>query len=220
MSEVTVVDYGTGNMFNVVCALRHCGMDVNVTPSPSEVGNAKRLILPGVGAFGEGMIELRRQGLVDPLIQHAKAGKPLLGICLGMQMLLDESEEFGLHEGLRIIPGRVVRIPDSGTDGRPHPVPHVGWSELLLPRNLSDNDWSASLLDGIAPQNSVFFVHSYYGQRIPTDYLMADCHYHGRDLPAVIRKGSVYGVQFHPEKSGPVGLKIIKNFLSLGDRSS
>lgn len=209
--HVTVVDYGIGNLFSVCHALDNAGARVELTADAGRIDAAERLVLPGVGAIADGMDGLKRCGFIGPIQELVARGRPFLGICLGMQMMLDESEEFGLHQCLGLIPGRVVPIPTTGTDGKAHRIPHIGWNELVRPEGA---DWSDTLLAGIPEQTSVYFVHSYLS--VPTDPVnrLADCLYNGLVLSAAIRIGNAVGTQFHPEKSGPAGLLMLRNFLS------
>lgn len=216
--QVTIVDYGMGNLFSVARALEKCGAESVLGAKPETVHKAQCLVLPGVGAFKNGMEGLAQRGLIEPLREFAGSGKPFLGICLGMQMLFDMSEEFGQHVGLGVIPGRVVAIPPTGVDGRPHKIPHIGWNELIRPE--STPDWENGLLRGLTSPCSVYFVHSFTA--IPADprHQLANCLYNGCVVSAAVKSGAVYGCQFHPEKSGLVGLRIVKNFLSLCKDSS
>lgn len=209
---VTVVDYGMGNTFSVRCAFEQCGADVCLTAEPGRILDARRLVLPGVGAFGDAIGELRARQLVEPLREYARRGGHFLGICLGMQMMLDASEEFGEHEGLGMIAGRVVPIPRVSPSGRPHKVPHIGWNDVRRPGTV--RGWAGSILDGVADGASVYFVHSYTASPDDEKHRLADCDYGGCRISAVIRAGNLYGCQFHPEKSGEVGLAIIRNFLA------
>jgi imidazole glycerol-phosphate synthase subunit HisH len=211
--RVTVLDYGVGNLFSVRRALEHCGAEVLFATDPGGIAAAERLVLPGVGAFADGMQGLRERGLPDPVREYAASGRPLLGICLGMQLLLSQSEEFGAHEGLGLIPGRVVAIPPAGLDGRAHKIPHIGWSRLLLPQGL--RSWEGSILSGIREDEAVYLVHSFTGVPESVSHRLADCLYDGCLIAAAVRSGNVYGCQFHPEKSGPVGLRILAAFLAL-----
>ncbi|MBF0371191.1 MAG: imidazole glycerol phosphate synthase subunit HisH [Magnetococcales bacterium] len=212
MAQVTVVDYGAGNLLSVRRAFEHFGAEVVVTGEAGQIASAERLVLPGVGAFGKGMAELRGRGLVPAILTYASEARPLLGICLGMQMLLDESVEFGSHSGLGLIPGKVVPIPAQGRDGKPHCIPHIGWNGLVHPV-LGDQDWQGTVLEGIAPGSHAYFVHSFMALPDHPAHRLADCIYHGLDITGVIRKGNVTGCQFHPEKSGEIGLRIIEGFL-------
>jgi imidazole glycerol-phosphate synthase subunit HisH len=210
---VTVVDYGVGNLLSVARAFEQAGARVRLADRASEIAHAEVLVLPGVGAFADGMAELRNRRLDAPVADFAKSGKPLLGICLGMQMLLSASDEFGEHAGLGIIPGRVRAIPPVGTDGQPHKIPHIGWNALRFPRETTN--WDETLLHGTEPGTAVYFVHTYTADPDNPAHRLADCHYDGQVISAAIRDGLVFGCQFHPEKSGPAGLRILARFLSL-----
>ena len=210
--QVTVVDYELGNLLSIRQAFEYCGADVVITDLPEIIINAKRLVLPGVGAFEDGMSGLRKKNLLEPIRRYVDMRKPLLGICLGMQMLLDSSDEFGFHEGLKLIPGTVTAIPATKVDGMPHKVPHIGWNELV-PAGAKEN-WEGTILDGIAPASSAYFVHSFTAVPLNPNHRLADCYYDGRLVSAVISSGNVWGCQFHPEKSGSIGLRILNNFLA------
>ncbi len=207
--EVVVIDYGVGNLLSVQRGLEHCDVDVVVTADPQVILNAQRVVLPGVGAFANAMAALHERGLVDVIRSVAARGTPLLGICLGMQLLLDESEEFGVTTGLSIIPGRVVAIPATTSDGQSQKIPHIGWNELQPSENAH---WEGSVLQGIRPGEAVYFVHSFQANPNDPADRVADCIYGGHRIPAVIRHGQVSGCQFHPEKSGKTGLSILANF--------
>ncbi len=209
--QVTVVDYGIGNLFSVRRALERCGGEVTLSSDPTVLERAERLVLPGVGAFAGGMQGLGERGLVEPIRRFAASGRPLLGICLGMQMLATASEEFGIHAGLGLIPGRVVAVPGRDVDGRPHKIPHVGWTALRAPR---DAAWRDSLLADTPEGTSVYLVHSY--AVVPDDaaHRLAHCEYGGHAVCAAIARGRITGFQFHPEKSGEAGLLILQRFLT------
>ncbi|MBF0613143.1 MAG: imidazole glycerol phosphate synthase subunit HisH [Magnetococcales bacterium] len=213
MKRVTVVDYGLGNLLSVRRAFEQCGAEVTISHSPVTVETADHLVVPGVGAFGKGMWGLRQNGLDLAIHQHVASGRPLLGICLGMQLLLDESDEFGVHSGLGLIPGRVVAIPSHGPDGSSHPIPHMGWNALHSPPG--SPGWQGSLLSGIAQGEYCYFVHSFMANPHHSSHRLADCQYNGIAISAVIAKENILGCQFHPEKSGTVGLTILNTFLSL-----
>lgn len=211
--KVTVIDYGLSNLRSVQNAFAHCGAETVLTSSPADVRAAEALVLPGVGAFRDGMAGLERLGLVEVIRQKATEGTPLLGICLGMQMLFDASEEFGTYSGLGLIPGRVVKIPDTDLQGHPQKVPHISW-DPLFPAG-GQTDFSGTVLAGVTPGQECYFIHSYEAKPSHEEDRLADTRYGGRSVCAVAAHGVVVGCQFHPEKSGPVGLSIISQFLNI-----
>jgi imidazole glycerol-phosphate synthase subunit HisH len=213
MYDTAVIDYGVGNLLSVRRGLEHCGASVEVTADHKAILTAPRVILPGVGAFANAMKELRRQGLDEVVLDIVSRGTPLLGICLGMQMLLDESEEFGKTEGLGLIPGSVVPIPSTTMDDQPQKIPHIGWNSLLLPKGFEN--WDNNILQEVYPNESVYFVHSFMAIPSNPEHSIANCLYGGIQITATIERNNVYGCQFHPEKSGEVGLKVLKQFLLL-----
>ncbi|MDF2439443.1 MAG: imidazole glycerol-phosphate synthase subunit HisH [Abditibacteriota bacterium] len=208
---VTVIDYGIGNLFSVSRAIEHCGAEVHLTDSIEEIANAERLVLPGVGAFEDGMQGLAERKLIEPIREYAESGRPFLGICLGMQMMLDVSEEFGVHKGLGLIPGRVQAIPTTGADGQPHKIPHIGWNGLVEAPQAEE--WNRTILRDVKVGDAVYFVHSFTPVPEQAEHRLADCVYDGLALAAVIKAGNLYGCQFHPEKSGDVGLSIFQQFV-------
>lgn len=210
---VTIVDYGIGNIFSVTRAFEHCGAEVLLTDNPQDILAATSLVLPGVGAFSNGMNGLRERDLIEPLREYAASGKPLLGICLGMQMLFTGSTEFGEHSGLNIIEGRIIPIEPLTAEGTPLKVPHIGWSELQ--QAVDGPEWEISILKYVNGQEHCYFVHSLTA--VPDDerHRLADTYYGSSRISAAVAKGNVYGCQFHPEKSGAIGLKIIKGFLEI-----
>ncbi|RME88517.1 MAG: imidazole glycerol phosphate synthase subunit HisH [Anaerolineae bacterium] len=200
---IALVDYGVGNLHSVAKALREVGARVEITSVPEVILQASAVVLPGVGAFGDGMAGLRNRGLITALREVVRRGVPLLGICLGMQLLFQESEERGRHAGLGFLEGRVVTFsPAPG-----HKVPHTGWNQLWPTRE-------NPLLHGIHSGEFVYFNHGYYCLARPEDTL-AETDYIVR-YPSVVGKGRVYGIQFHPEKSQRVGLHILRNFVERG----
>lgn len=211
-AEVAVIDYGMGNLLSVRRGLEYCGATVVMTADPAVILSASRVLLPGVGAFADGMKELRRQGLDAVVREVAARGNKLLGICLGMQMLLDESEEFGVTGGLGLIPGRVIPIPAASTEGHLLKTPHIGWSGLILPKG--QGNWANTPLREIQSGESAYFVHSFMARPSDPAHQIANCIYGGHPIVAAIGNGNVFGCQFHPEKSGTVGLKILKSFLT------
>lgn len=213
MVEIAVIDYGAGNLLSVRRGLEHCGAKVTVTSDREAILAAPRVVLPGVGAFGNAMKELHRLDLVEPIKKVAASGKPLLGICLGMQLLLDESEEFGLTEGLGLIAGRVVPVPRQAIGGEAQKVPYIGWSGLQPAQ--SSPRWDATILRGVAPGDAVYFVHSFMAEPRDPAHRIADREQGGQRMAAVVGTGNIAGCQFHPEKSGEVGLSILRAFCAM-----
>ena len=199
---IAVVDYGVGNLFSLVSSLKAVGADAVVTGDADVLRNADKIILPGVGAFGDAAEKLRATGLDRVIIEEAKAGKPLLGICLGMQLLLERSFEYGEHKGLGLIEGDIV--PISNVIPADLKIPHIGWNALKFTENKSP------LFKYINEGDHVYFVHSYYGANCAKDTVAVSEY--GAELTAAVARGNVMGCQFHPEKSGEVGLKILKAF--------
>lgn len=212
-SDVVVIDYGMGNLLSVRRGLEHCGASVEVSSDPEVIHNAARVVLPGVGAFADAMAELQRLQLDEVVREVARRGTPLLGICLGMQLLLDESQEFGHAAGLGLIPGEVVPIPALQADSSPLKVPHIGWNALCLPEGRQD--WGNTLLQDIKPGETVYFVHSFMAQPKDPAHRVAECRYGNLPICASIGSNNIYGCQFHPEKSGETGLRILGRFLTL-----
>lgn len=208
LTPVTVVDYGRGNLFSIGQALRHLGAAPDLTDDPAAVASASRIILPGVGAFGDAMESLRRRDLAAPLREAAARGTPLLGICLGMQMFTTASEEFGRHEGLNLVPGTVRRMPDAPDGPSSVRIPNVGW------RRLDPRPASPLAMSGLADA-MVYFVHSYALWPDDPVHVEATTDVNGTAVPAACRNGSIVGWQFHPEKSGPAGLALLGWFLGL-----
>jgi glutamine amidotransferase len=210
-NRIAIVDYGVGNLYSVRRAVEHCGgNDVVVSADPAVILAADRVILPGVGAFEDGMRGLRERALLEPIVALARAGKPLLGICLGMQMLATSSEEFGHHAGLDLIPGNVVPIPRQTSDGRSMKVPFIGWTPIEC-----DNAESrlGSCLASHPTSAAVYLVHSFHVIPSSANHLLASYAFGGHRVTAAIRKDNITGLQFHPEKSGRVGLEIMRTFV-------
>jgi imidazole glycerol-phosphate synthase subunit HisH len=195
---IAIVDYGLGNLGSVTKAFRHVGAPVTLTGDADRLQEADALVVPGDGAFATAMDELRRRGLLGVLRDAVSAGRPFLGICVGMQLLFEESEEHGCHAGLGFLRGSVKRFGDALV------VPHMGWNRLRQTR-------PDPLLAGVADGSHVYFVHSYYCDARPED-TVAEADY-GLGFPAIVRSGSVVGMQFHPEKSQAIGLRLIANFV-------
>ena len=200
---VAIVDYGVGNLFSLKSSFAVIGAEVTVTSDPAVLAKADHILLPGVGAFGDAAAKLRCAGLDQVLIRLAKQGKPLLGICLGMQLLFDRSFEYGEHAGLGLISGSVV--PMAGVIPADYKIPHIGWNALHIQKE-------NPILSQIKEGDCVYFVHSFYGADC-SDAIIATAEY-GAELTAAVAYKNVYGCQFHPEKSGSVGLSILKAFVN------
>ena len=201
---IAIIDYGVGNLFSLESSFAAIGAEVTVTADPSILRQADKLLLPGVGAFEDAAKKLRQSGLDDLIKELAAEGKPLLGICLGMQLLFDESYEYGCHKGLGLIPGGVKPIAD--VIPKDLKIPHIGWNALLFQKD-------CPIFREIKEGDCVYFVHSFYATSCE-DFTVATAEY-GVPLTAAVAKDNIYGCQFHPEKSGAVGLKILKAFAEL-----
>ena len=200
-----IVDYGMGNLGSVTRALAELGADAFIAENPGQLPMADRLILPGVGSFVDGMANLAEHNWVEPIREHVRAGKPVLGICLGMQLLASSGSEGGEHAGLDLIPGKVNRLDILGCSQR---IPHVGWNNVRLAAETS------GLFAGIPNGTDFYFVHSFAFQATDTCNVLADVEY-GIPFPAAIARDNVFGTQFHPEKSSKAGFRLLKNFLEL-----
>jgi len=209
-ADVTIVDYGVGNLLSVQRAFENCGATVEITSNPEIIMESNRLVLPGVGAFPKAMKALENLNLIKVIFDYGQSNKPLLAICLGMQLLMDTSNEFGLSTGLGLISGKVIAIPKVSVVGETLKIPNIGWKNLLYSDNT--NSISESILKNLEYVSSVYFVHSFMVQTSNPDHQLAHISYGGNIITAVIKKGKITGCQFHPEKSGTVGLQILKNF--------
>lgn len=210
-TEVAVIDYGAGNLLSVRRGLEHCGARVTLTADPQRILAAEHVVLPGVGAFGSAMQALEALGLVAVLRELARRQTPLLGICLGMQLLLEESEEFGHTKGLGLIPGRVVPLPSKSLAGEVLKIPEIGWNALQP--SAGSPGWHGTLLQDCRPGQAVYFVHSFMALPTQDVHRLADYDFGGHAIAAVIRKDGTTGCQFHPEKSGEVGLEVLREFI-------
>ena len=205
---IAVIDYGVGNLFSLTASLKYLGAETVVTNRSEDIEKADRIILPGVGAFEDAAAKLRATGLVDTIMKETAAGKPLLGICLGMQLLFEESHEYGVHKGLGLIKGTVAYIDEDLkkqgiTDLK---VPHIGWNAL-------DFKEDEPLFKYIKQGDCVYYVHSFYGRDCEESTIATSMY--GIKITGAVRNGSVYGTQFHPEKSGDVGLNILRAFMEV-----
>ncbi len=201
---IAIVDYGVGNLFSLKSSFAAIGEEVIVTADADVLRQADKIILPGVGAFEDAAKKLRATGLDRVIVEQARSGKPLMGICLGMQLLFDKSYEFGEHEGLGLIPGAVRPVSD--VIPAEYKIPHIGWNPLNIKKE-------SPLFSGIQPGDCVYFVHSFYAAECD-ESVIATSEY-GAELTAAVQKGNVFGCQFHPEKSGNVGLNILKAFAQM-----
>jgi len=205
---IAIIDYGMGNLRSVQKGFERIGFAAEVTADPARLLEAEKIVLPGVGAFRDCIHNLQQGGFVEPILQVIAEGRPFLGICLGLQLLFTESEEFGLHKGLGVIPGRVVRFPEGMQEqGEKLPVPHMGWNQISLKAE-------TPLFNNIADGSNVYFVHSYYVKPDDPTVVAATCNY-GLEFCAAIRKDNVMATQFHPEKSQGIGLQMLKNFAEM-----
>lgn len=203
---INIIDYEMGNLRSVEKAFESLGFAVRVSADPSDIKTADKVVLPGVGAFRDCINNLRNGGFVEPLLEHIEAGKPMLGICVGMQMLFDVSEEFGQHQGLGLIPGKVVRFPAGMIEnGERLKVPHMGWNNISIKQH-------SPLFTGIDDESFVYFVHSYYCAAENSADIAATCRYGDVEFCASIWRENIMATQFHPEKSQTVGLNIFRNF--------
>jgi glutamine amidotransferase len=204
MGMIGIVDYGLGNLASVAGAVEKLGLEPLVSADPAALAEAEKIILPGVGAFGDGMRNLRERGLVAPLTRLVREqARPILGICLGFQLLAEESEEFGHHEGLGWLPARVRRLAPSDATFR---IPHVGWNGMTQKRR-------DVLFDELSPDSLFYYVHSFILEARDPNIVVGTCNY-GETFAAVVHSNNVFGTQFHPEKSQLAGLKLFNNFLA------
>ena len=203
---IAIVDYGVGNIFSLYSSFAYIGADVHLTSDKDEIRHADKIILPGVGAFGDAALKLSESGLSEVLISEARKGKPLLGICLGMQMLLEKSYEYGEHRGLGLIRGNITPIKDVIPSD--YKVPHIGWNAIKFPKDKPKNELFKYVNEG----EHIYFVHSYHASECPD--VIATSEY-GAELTAAVARNNVYGAQFHPEKSGEVGLNILRAFCEI-----
>ncbi|MBE6747726.1 MAG: imidazole glycerol phosphate synthase subunit HisH [Ruminococcaceae bacterium] len=204
---ISIVDYGVGNLFSLSSSLKSIGADTVVTSDKQKIIDSSAIILPGVGAFSDAQKKLKDSGLFEVIIDEAKKGKKLLGICLGMQMLFEKSFEYGEYDGLKLLKGNIV--PLEGKISPQLKIPHIGWNSLEFKNGKSD------LFKYINNGDFVYFVHSYYAADCE-ESIIATSEY-GIDVTAAVGKDNIYGCQFHPEKSGDVGLNILKAFCEMGD---
>ena len=206
--KISIIDYGVGNLYSVIKAFRKFSNNTNITEEPEAIRSSDAIILPGVGSFKLGMKGIEIRGLKDTIKEFANSGKPVLGICLGAQIMLTKGYEFGTFDGLDLIPGNVVPFPKliSGTK-----VPHIGWDKIYC----HDNSWDNTILKSISRKDDVYFIHSFVLEPSNQENILALAMYRGCEFCSAIKKENIYGCQFHPEKSGEIGMGIIKNFINL-----
>jgi imidazole glycerol-phosphate synthase subunit HisH len=210
--KVVILDYGVCNLLNVARAFAHIGSDVEVTTNPAFAVAAERLVVPGVGAFQNSVTAVRKNGFDEAIVSFIATGRPFLGICVGMQMLFDTSEEFGLHQGLGVLPGVVKPIAATTNSGAALRVPHIGWNGLVEPEQ--GRDWTGTLLEHTPSTSPMYFVHSFAA--VPEVHAMrlADCVYGGHRICAAVEHENIVATQFHPERSGEIGLNILRHFVN------
>lgn len=206
--RTVVIDYGRGNLFGLVRALEQVGETPVVTESPQTLLPTDRIVLPGVGAFGDAMAELRRRGFVEPLIAAGRRGTPFLGICVGCQLLLEGGDEYGSHAGLGLVRGRARRLPQGNDPEAAWRIPNVGWRSIVPSR-------APTIVDDLTADDMVYFTHSFAPDMLDPAVTAATMRFNGQEIPVALQAGALVGVQFHPERSGPVGLSVLKRFLEL-----
>lgn len=211
--QIGIIDYKAGNIHSVVKAFNHSGTSTKIIASVQDVSGIDGLVIPGVGAFGAGKQELVNRGLFSWIQEYAEQGHPLLGICLGMQLLFSESEEFELNAGLDLIPGRVVAIPEQEIDGEHYKVPHIGWNSLRM-GFINDRE-KKSIIANIPEGEEFYFIHSFMALPEKKEHVLAYSNYGNCMLTAVVQKENIYGCQFHPEKSRGPGIQILRNFVDI-----
>jgi len=209
--KICVIDFKLGNLFSVLQALKNTGLDAKISTEVQDILDADALVLPGVGAFRDAMKNLDNLNLIQPLMDSVQNGKPLLGICLGLQLLFKESEEFGLSKGLGLIQGRVTRFNSVNSEGNARKVPHIGWNQIHSPNNSS---WSSSPLDKTQKDEFMYFVHSFYVDPAE-EVVLSETVYDGQRFVSSILKENIFACQFHPEKSGTNGLNIYNRWAEM-----
>ena len=211
-TRITLLDYGMCNMLNVARAFEHTGAEVTITEDTTVALSAERLVVPGVGAFKDSMHEVVSRGFDDVIRRFVETERPFLGICVGMQMLFDSSEEFGDHPGLSVLKGQVCAIPKLTIDGLSQRIPHIGWNHLVTPE--SGRLWENTLLQEYSEKHpAVYFVHSFSASPVDSSIRLADTIYGGHRVCASIQQNNIMATQFHPERSGEIGLNILRGFL-------
>lgn len=204
--NIAIIDYGVGNLFSIKKALDKFGHNVFITEEADKIFSADAIVLPGVGSFQAGIEGLEIRNLIKPVKRFAASGRPMLGICLGAQLLLSEGHEFGVFRGLGVIQGEVIKFPTSKAR-----IPHMGWNEIYSPKKI----WKGTILDSVKENSDVYFIHSYILKPNKKEDILSLAQYGDLEFCSAVKRGNIYGCQFHPEKSGEIGLKIIKNFINI-----
>lgn len=207
MNRVGVLDYGAGNLMNVLRAIEHLGFAHELVERPEDLRAISKLIIPGVGAYNAAMGAISQLGMVEPIRKHAERGNPVFGICLGMQLLFDRSFEFVETQGLGLIGGDIIKLSMADQQFENYKLPHIGWNSLKI------HSPTSYLLEDVEDGSSVYFVHSYKAKLKDANDLIASCEYAGNLIPAVVQRGNIMGCQYHPEKSGKAGLRMLSSFL-------
>lgn len=210
--NVVIIDYGHGNLYSINQACIHLGYTPIISSEQDDIRNADSLILPGVGAFKVAMDELSNKNLIEPIKEFVKKGNNMMGVCLGMQLLFEKSEEFGINKGLGLVKGEVKKFPSTYNDKRIR-VPHIGWNKIFEDKSL--NNWKNTPLKDITKEDYMYFIHSYYANPTEQKDILSFSYYQDMKYCSAVRKDNIFGFQFHPEKSAEAGLTIYKNFLKL-----
>lgn len=213
-AHIVVVDYGMGNVLSVCRAIERCEGIPRLTADAAAIRSADRLVLPGVGAFGDCMKALTDRGLIDPVRRFIDTARPFLGICVGMQIMHDFGEEFGGAPGLGLIPGRVAQISTDMANGSQRKIPHIGWTSVTPPPDANADRWAGTIFAGTEPGTPLYFVHSFSAAPVNPAHRLAIADYQGFAVTAAVHRDNITGTQFHPEKSGPAGLKLLSRFLT------
>jgi len=209
--KIAIIDYKLSNLFSVAHACEYVGLEVQITSNPLEIQEADALILPGVGAFGDAMKNLDKFGLMGPILAHIKEKKAFMGVCLGLQLLFEESTEFGTYKGLGIFKGPVVKFPNENYKGEEVRVPHIGWDKVEMKK-------SSPFFEGVKDSEFMYFVHSYFVKPEDNDIIAASTNYEGIEFACAVSKDNIFAVQFHPEKSGKNGPLLYRNFAKVADQ--
>jgi len=210
-AKIAIVDYQLSNLYSVKHACDFVGLNTKITSKNTEISKADAIILPGVGAFGDAMINLNKLGLTKTIKNFVKTGKPMMGVCLGLQLLFTESEEFGQHQGLDLIPGKVIKFPAENDDGEKIKVPHMGWNKIYAKKKDQSN-WQGTPLEKNKQEEYMYFVHSYFVKPNDKKVILSLTNYSGLEYCSSLKKNNIFAVQYHPEKSGSAGLKIYKQW--------